>query len=140
MSCNPKKCKERIFRSKGNNSQYNPVFDISQCRSLVYWGLRSSGTYLYSPYMAVPPPGTNPYISDVTQHCRCSPILIFRTWATSVESNKTRLLHMCFMKSKLRLGQDAQWQLFSQAFMFNMFTALDGVLLEEGYVVFVSGL
>ena len=24
--------------------------------------------------------------------------------------------------------------------MFNLFTALDGVLLEEGYVVFVSGL
>ena len=35
MSCNPKKCKERIFRSKGNNSQYNPVFDILQCSSLV---------------------------------------------------------------------------------------------------------
>ena len=35
MSCNPKKCKELIFRSKGNNSQYNPVFDISQCSSLV---------------------------------------------------------------------------------------------------------
>ena len=34
-SCNPKKCKELIFRSKGNNSQYNPVFDISQCSSLV---------------------------------------------------------------------------------------------------------
>ena len=41
----------------------------------------------------------------------------------SLESNKTR-----------------QWQLFSPASMFNMFTALDGVLLEEGYVVFVSGL
>ena len=39
MSCNPKKCKELIFRSKGNNSQYNPVFDISQCSSL--GGLRS---------------------------------------------------------------------------------------------------
>ena len=35
MSCNPKKCKELIFRSKGNSSQYNPVFDISQCSSLV---------------------------------------------------------------------------------------------------------
>ena len=35
MSCNPKKCKELIFRSKGNNSQYNPVFEISQCSSLV---------------------------------------------------------------------------------------------------------
>ena len=35
MPCNPKKCKERIFRSKGNNSQYNPVFDISKCSSLV---------------------------------------------------------------------------------------------------------
>ena len=35
MSCNPKKCKELIFRSKGNNSQYDPVFDISQCSSLV---------------------------------------------------------------------------------------------------------
>ena len=92
--------------------------------------------------MAVPPPpGTNPYISNVTQHCRCSPILIFRTWATGVESNKTRrLLHMCFMKSKLRLGQATQWQLFSQASMFNMFTTLDGVLLEDDYVVFVSGL
>ena len=40
---------------------------------------------------------------------------------------------------KVRLGQAAQWQLFSQASMFNMFTALDGVLLEEDYVVFVSG-
>ena len=39
MSCNPKKCKELIFRSKGNNSQYNPVFDISLCSSL--GGLRS---------------------------------------------------------------------------------------------------
>ena len=35
MPFNPKKCKERIFRSKGNNSHYNPVFDISQCSSLV---------------------------------------------------------------------------------------------------------
>ena len=35
ISCNPKKCEELIFRSKGNNSQYNPVFDISQCSSLV---------------------------------------------------------------------------------------------------------
>ena len=50
------------------------------------------------------------------------------------------LLHMCFYRSKLRLGQAAQWQLFSQASMFNMFTALDGVLLEEDFVVFVSGL
>ena len=42
ISCNPKKCKELIFRSKGNNSQYNPVFDISQCSSLVLrGGLRS---------------------------------------------------------------------------------------------------
>ena len=38
MSCNPKKCKELLFRSKGNNSQYNPVFDISQCSSLVLLG------------------------------------------------------------------------------------------------------
>ena len=38
ISCNPKKCKELIFRSKGNNSQYNPVFDISQCSSLVLLG------------------------------------------------------------------------------------------------------
>ena len=58
----------------------------------------------------------------------------------SLESNKTRRpLHICFIKSKLRLGQAAYWQLFSQASMFNMFTALDGLLLEEGYVVFVSG-
>ena len=35
MPCNPKKCKELIFRSRGNNSQYNPAFDISQCSSLV---------------------------------------------------------------------------------------------------------
>ena len=35
ISSNPKKCKELMFRSKGNNSQYNPVFDISQCSSLV---------------------------------------------------------------------------------------------------------
>ena len=35
MSCNPKKCKELIFRDKGNNSQYNSLFDISQCSSLV---------------------------------------------------------------------------------------------------------
>ena len=35
MSCNPKKCKELIFRGKGNNSQYNSLFDISQCSSLV---------------------------------------------------------------------------------------------------------
>ena len=27
-------------------------------------------------------PHTNPYISDVTQQCRCSPMLIFRAWAT----------------------------------------------------------
>ena len=26
----------------------------------------------------------NPYISNVTQECRCSPMLIFRTWATCV--------------------------------------------------------
>ena len=39
MSCNPKKCKELIFRSKGNNSQYNSVFDISQCSSLVLLGV-----------------------------------------------------------------------------------------------------
>ena len=39
MPCNPKKCKERIFRSKCNNSQYNPVFDISQCSSLVLLGV-----------------------------------------------------------------------------------------------------
>ena len=25
---------------------------------------------------------TNPYISNVTQQCRCSPMLIFRTWAS----------------------------------------------------------
>ena len=25
---------------------------------------------------------TNPYISNVTQQCRCSPMLIFRAWAT----------------------------------------------------------
>ena len=35
MSCNLKKCKELIFRSKGNNSRYNPVFDIYQCSCLV---------------------------------------------------------------------------------------------------------
>ena len=35
MSCNPKKCKELIFRSKGNNSRYNPVFDICPCCSVV---------------------------------------------------------------------------------------------------------
>ena len=39
MSCNPKKCKELIFRSKGNNCQYNPVFDISQSSSLVLLGV-----------------------------------------------------------------------------------------------------
>ena len=39
MSCDPKKCKELIFRSKGNNSQYNPVFAISQCSSLVLLGV-----------------------------------------------------------------------------------------------------
>ena len=39
MSCNPKKCKELIFRSKGNNSQYSHVFDISQCNSLVLLGV-----------------------------------------------------------------------------------------------------
>ena len=39
MSYNPKKCKELIFRSKGNNSQYNPVFDISQSSSLVLLGV-----------------------------------------------------------------------------------------------------
>ena len=49
-------------------------------------------------------------------------------------------MYMCFMKSKLRLGQAARWQLFSQASMFNMFIALDGVLLEKDYVVFASGL
>ena len=27
-------------------------------------------------------PGTNPYILNVTQQCRCSPVLIFRAWAT----------------------------------------------------------
>ena len=43
MSCNPKKCKELIFRSKGNNSQYNPVFDISQCSSLVLLGVTIRG-------------------------------------------------------------------------------------------------
>ena len=36
---NPKKCKELIFRSKGNNSQYNAVFDISQSSSLVPLGV-----------------------------------------------------------------------------------------------------
>ena len=39
MPFNPKKCKERIFRSKGNNSHYNPVFDISKCSSLVLLGV-----------------------------------------------------------------------------------------------------
>ena len=39
MSCNQKKSKELIFRSKGNNSQYNPIFDISQCNSLVLLGV-----------------------------------------------------------------------------------------------------
>ena len=43
ISCNPKKCKELIFRSKGNNSQYNPVFDISQCSSLLLLGGRGGG-------------------------------------------------------------------------------------------------
>ena len=27
-------------------------------------------------------PHTNPYISNVTEQCRCSPMLIFRAWAT----------------------------------------------------------
>ena len=43
ISCNPKKCKELIFRSKGNNSQYNPVYDISQCSSLVLLGGEGKG-------------------------------------------------------------------------------------------------
>ena len=29
-------------------------------------------------------PHTNPYISNVTQQWRCSPMLIFRAWATCV--------------------------------------------------------
>ena len=28
----------------------------------------------------------NPYISNVTQQCRCSPMLIFRAWATCVQT------------------------------------------------------
>ena len=39
MSCHPKISKELIFGRKGNNSQYNPVFDIPQCRSLVLLGV-----------------------------------------------------------------------------------------------------
>ena len=27
-------------------------------------------------------PHTNPYILNVTQQCRCLPVLIFRAWAT----------------------------------------------------------
>ena len=38
-TCLAIRTKERIFRSKGNNSQYNPVFDISQCSSLVLLGV-----------------------------------------------------------------------------------------------------
>ena len=29
---------------------------------------------------------TNPYISNVTQQCRCSPMLIFRAWATCAQT------------------------------------------------------
>ena len=29
---------------------------------------------------------TNPYILNVTQQCRCSPMLIFRAWATCVST------------------------------------------------------
>ena len=39
MSYNPKKCKELIFRSKGNNFQYNPEFHISQSSSLFLLGV-----------------------------------------------------------------------------------------------------
>ena len=39
MSCNSRKSKKRIFRRKDNSSQYNPVFDIPQCSSLVLLGV-----------------------------------------------------------------------------------------------------
>ena len=39
ISCNPQNSKELIFRSKGNNSHYNPAFDISQRSSLVLLGV-----------------------------------------------------------------------------------------------------
>ena len=48
MPCNPKKCKERIFRSEGTNSQYNPVFDISQCSSLFLLGGGGGGVTIQS--------------------------------------------------------------------------------------------
>ena len=41
---------------------------------------------------------TNPHISNVTRQCRCSPKLIFRAWATCVESrgrSKNYLLVTC---------------------------------------------
>ena len=39
MSRNQRKYKALNFRRKGNSSQYNPVFDIPQCSSLVLLGV-----------------------------------------------------------------------------------------------------
>ena len=39
MSCNQRKYKELNFRRRGNSSEYNPVFDIPQCSSLVLLGV-----------------------------------------------------------------------------------------------------
>ena len=36
-------------------------------------------------------PHTNPYISNVTQQCWCSPMLIFRAWATCAYTDSGRL-------------------------------------------------
>ena len=41
----------------------------------------------------------NPYISNVTQQCRCSPMPIFRAWATCGNTNEKQTLqnrNMCF--------------------------------------------
>ena len=49
-----------------------PVHILKGKLSFIFVGFRNDRFFLH----------TNPYISNVTQQCRCSPMLIFRTWAT----------------------------------------------------------
>ena len=44
--------------------------------------LKSSSEQIFSRKLPLGAPDTNPYILNVTQQCRCSPMLIFRAWAT----------------------------------------------------------
>ena len=58
---------------------------------------------------------TNPYISNVTQQCRCSPMLIFRAWATcalihsfQMEGNNVKMRLQCFY-SAVMASRSRNW-------------------------------